>query len=511
MIEIIIGAIVAIVVALYVYFELPLKRIKRLTSAIPGPKGLPIVGILFDVRKEKAGTFGFLWNNTQKYGPIFKIPSVGRLAINMTNPEDIEVLLKNNEILDKPYSTTKFFKPWLGNGLVFSAGPYWKQQRKLITPTFHFNILEKFFEVFNEQGDILIKLLKEKADGKTNIDIFPYMQSFALDVICETAMGTKIHAQTSARSAYVLAVQDMERIIVERFISVIQQIDFLFPFTENGQTQRKALQILKESTDKLIRKRRDDLIKESENKSDENQDDSFGTKKRLAFLDLMLQARNMDGTPLTNEQISDEVSTFTFAGHDTTSTQLAFLFYLLSKNPHIQEEIYKEQCDILMGEKRDPTFQEVQEMHYLERTIKEAQRLLPSVPLFSRQVTKDLQLKTNNYLAPEGSILTVFTFGLHRNPNIYPDPEKFDPDRFLPENLRERNPYSFVPFSAGPRNCIGQKFAMLEMKTSSSKILRNFKILPAFEADGTPYEPDLRAYIVLTAVNGVQVRLVSRT
>nr|UZE89891.1 cytochrome P450 CYP4XF [Chrysoperla zastrowi sillemi] len=352
MIEIFIGLVGVILVVLYLRLELPLRRIKKLTSTIPGPKGLPLVGILFDITKDK-DALGYLWKCTQTYGHIFKIPIVGRLAINMSNPEDIEVLLKNNEILEKPYTTAKFFRPWLGNGLLLSRGSYWKHQRKLITPTFHFNILEKFYEVFNEQGQILIEILKEKADGKTNIDIFPYMQSFALDVICETAMGTKVHAQTKPRSAYVLAVHNMARIIVERVLSAIQQIDFLFAFTENGRTQRKALKVLKESTDKLIRKRRNDLIKESENKSNESQADTVGTKKRLAFLDLMLHARNMDGTPLTNEQISDEVSTFTAAGHDTTATQLALLFYLLSKNQHIQEEIYKEQCDILMGEKQE--------------------------------------------------------------------------------------------------------------------------------------------------------------
>ncbi|XP_044727066.1 cytochrome P450 4C1-like [Chrysoperla carnea] len=416
-------------------------------------------------------------------------------------------------MINKPPIIKKFVNDWLGDGLLFSEGSYWRQQRKLITPTFHFSILEKFFEVFDEQGDILINVLKEKADGKTNLDIFDFIKALALDVICETAMGTKMHSQTiSVDTDYVTAVNEMQRILLERLYTPLHQSDFIFQFTKNGRIHRKSLQILNEKSDEIIHQRKKYSFNLStSNVSNIKDESSEYTKKRLVFIDLLLQAKNLDGTPLTNKQIREEVATFIFAGHDTTSTQLSLLCYILSKHPNVQEEIFKEQCTVLMNKNREPTFKEVQEMQYLERTIKESQRYFTVVSFLTRHVHKDITLKTNNYVVPKGAMLSIFVTSLHQNPKIYPNPEKFDPDRFLPENVQKREPFAFIPFSAGSRNCIGQKFAMLEMKLTVSKIIRNFKILPAYEEDGTPYEPQFKTYMVLTAVNGIKIRLIPRT
>lgn len=126
----------------------------------------------------------FFKNCAQKYGTTFKFQLAGRLAVIISDPKDIEVILRHNENLNKPSSAATFVGPWLGEGLLLSVGGHWKEMRKLITPTFHFNILEKFFVVMNEQADVLIDILKKKASGTEDLDIFPYFQLFALDVIC---------------------------------------------------------------------------------------------------------------------------------------------------------------------------------------------------------------------------------------------------------------------------------------------------------------------------------------
>nr|UZE89878.1 cytochrome P450 CYP4XF3 [Chrysoperla zastrowi sillemi] len=243
---------------------------------------------------------------------------------------------------------------------------------------------------------------------------------------------------------------------------------------------------------------------------DDNSNVCLGSKKRIIFLDLLLQSTHLSGEPLTDKEIIDEVTNFMFAGHDTTSVQLSLLMYLLCEHPEIQNELYKEQCAILTDINGDPSFKQIQEMNYLERTIKESQRILPCVISFSRKMTADIQLKTNNLLLPKGCTASIFVYDVHHNPKIYENPEKFDPDRFLPENIRGRHPYAYIPFSAGPRNCLGQKFALLEMKTVMSNIIRNFKILPAYEDNGDKFKPIFRRYMLLTSLNGIQIRLESR-
>lgn len=140
-------------------------------------------------------------------------------------------------------------------------------------------------------------------------------------------------------------------------------------------------------------------------------------------------------------------------------------------------------------------------MKYLERVIKEAQRVYPSIPIVGRELYEDLMLQ-GNYLVPKGTQLCINIFALHHDPKVWPNPHKFDPDRFLPEAIQLRHPYAFIPFSAGPRNCIGQKYAMLAIKVTLSTIMRKYKILPS------PYikdKPLLAGEIVLLSKNGLHI------
>ena len=132
---------------------------------------------------------------------------------------------------------------------------------------------------------------------------------------------------------------------------------------------------------------------------------------------------------------------------------------MIALHPEVQDKIYEEIQEVLGADKsKIATMQELNKMNYLERVIKESLRLYPSVAVVSRKLNEDLQL--GPYLIPRNCMVTVQIFMLHRDERFFPDPEKFDPDRFLPENLENRHPYCFVPFSAGMRNCIGQKYAV---------------------------------------------------
>ncbi|XP_023241982.1 cytochrome P450 4C1-like [Centruroides sculpturatus] len=161
-------------------------------------------------------------------------------------------------------------------------------------------------------------------------------------------------------------------------------------------------------------------------------------------------------------------------GYDTTAHATSWTFYLLGRFHEIQEKLYSELQEIFKNDmNRDITIDDLTKMTYLECVIKESMRIYPPLPFIARK--NPSEMKIGNYLLPANSTLVISIYGIHHNPSVYENPEVFDPDRFLPKNYKNLHPYAFLPFSAGPRNCLGSKLAMIKMKTVLANVLRNFK------------------------------------
>lgn len=278
--------------------------------------------------------------------------------------------------------------------------------------------------------------------------------------------------------------------ITSQTFSVLGRIPFIFNLTSQRKLRDSALQILHGETRSTIAKRRDNINIE---RSSNNEDGSPSKKRNLPFLDILLISQRA-GNNITDESIREEVDTFMFEGHDTTSSAIAFAIYQLSINPEIQQRAYEQALEMIDREKEP--------MDFLEAVIKETLRLYPSVPILSRILDRDTNI--NGTLHPKGTSVTVVTYNVHRNERYFPESEKFDPYRFL-DRSKEIHPFAFIPFSAGPRNCIGQKFAMLELKTTLSVLLRNFEILPVVD-----FEPLQIPELVIKSGNGIRIRLRKR-
>ncbi|XP_055709607.1 probable cytochrome P450 4s3 [Phlebotomus papatasi] len=482
-----------VVLAIYLlkidFFQrcLRFRKIIDFSYKLPGP---PITELTRKAHKEKV--LPWLLECRQKYGSRFLIWFGKDLIFFLTHPEDIKFVLSSQEIITKS-GNYKVIKPWLGEGLLTSTGTKWQKNRKLLTPAFHFNILKQFQTVMDDCSEILIKKFSAVANEEP-VDIYPYITLYALDVICETAMGIKKNAQENSESEYVRAVKKICEITHRRSFSMILRIPFFWNLSSYRKVQDDTLKILHDETRRVIQLRRKALENLNINTSEILNEASsmLGMKKRLAFLDMLLIAQR-EGKDLTDEHIREEVDTFMFEGHDTTSSAIAFTIYLLSHHPEEQEIAYQEV--------RDYEGRELETMKYLEAVIKESLRLYPSVPFYSRMITQE-KITMGDLEIPSGVTLSVQPYILHRDPEIFPKPDVFNPERFL--NAENMHPYAYVPFSAGPRNCIGQKFAMLEMKKTLAKVLHHFEFLPADE------KPILLAELILKSNNGVRVRLKKR-
>jgi cytochrome P450 family 4 len=425
---------------------------------------------------------------TTEYGSTVKI-RLGSFYISLITIDYklIELILSSNKNLMKSLNYS-YVRPWLGNGLLLSDGAYWKQHRKILTPAFHFEILKQFVGIFQSVGNVLIDNLR-KYEESPSVDLHPLVALCTLDTICETAMGTKINAQKGDNNEYVHCVKEMCRIVIDRCLSPIKLFRITYWMTKDYYIQKKVLHILHEFTTSVITSK-----KQTKNgRSDD---------KKSAFLDLLLKF-SQDQNLLSDEEIREEVDTFMFEGHDTTASAICFALYALANHPKIQKTVLEEQRE-LFGDEKDPTiaYQELQDMKYLELVIKETLRLYPSVPVIGRYTQEDFLFE--GQVIPKRTNVALYIYGLHRNPEYFPEPEKFDPDRF--DNLNGSLPFAYIPFSAGPRNCIGQKFAMLEMKSVISKVIRHFELTPAVPR----HELILSVETVLRSANGIKVGLKKR-
>ncbi|CAG9860044.1 unnamed protein product [Phyllotreta striolata] len=432
----------------------------------------------------------------EKLGPIFKVYVLAYgESLVVADPKFVEYILSSQKLIDKS-TYHAFLDSWIGTGLVTGGGAKWRRHRRLIAPSFHFSILRDFIDVFESVGDVFIKKLNKEV-GKKSVNISPLVSLCTLDIICEATMGVKLNAQTEVSSDYINAVKTMCKIFISRLFFPIPK--YLYWLTPNYYAERKAVKILHNYSDTVVRNK----IKENSVVTAENYDgNDVDEKKKLAFLDHLLNI-NAKGEVLTTAELREEIDTVMFAGHDTVSATISFALYCLAQHPEIQEKVVEEQKAIFSDFKHGKvTLENINEMNYLELVIKECLRLYPPVPFLGRLFSEEVEWEGNVF--PQGLNVMISIYAIHRNEEVFPDAEKFYPERFVESS--KINSYNYLPFSIGPRNCIGQKFAMLELKTILSKVIRNFRIFPSEPNEKLKLIPN----VVLESGNGICIRLEKR-
>ncbi|KAK9875031.1 hypothetical protein WA026_005838 [Henosepilachna vigintioctopunctata] len=374
------------------------------------------------------------------------------------------------------------FRKLSGNGLVVNHGESWRKRRKLLTKHFHFSTLSNYVDMFNREINHLIEALQKNMDQC--VDVAFYVRNMTFNIINDTLFGN-ISAITSKESREYL--ESMATVTEVSLLKALKpHLNVLWPFLKLKKVEDDALKKM----DGYISK----AIEESCGKHCQNEIDISNMLSLLRSAPLLF-----DSTAIRNE-----IDTFIFAGQDTTSTSLSFILMVLANYPKHQETLFKEISNVI-GDRRTPTSVDFTSMEFLDRFIKECLRLYPPFIMSQRLLLKEL-ITTTGYRLPAGTIVFVSIFDIQRNPNLYPDPEVFDPDRFLMENVVKRHPFTYIPFSAGPRNCIAQKYAILTIKTSICRILQNFQIEPVTMIDNIEFCIDA----MLQVKNGIKVKFRKR-
>ncbi|EAA06725.5 AGAP000193-PA [Anopheles gambiae str. PEST] len=505
-----------IVCCLAAYLE-RYRRLVRHINCIPGPATLPIIGNALLINADREELFNRIIASRKLYG---RRQGITRIWNGMTP----YVLISQAQAVEKILSSTKniekgrdyeFLQPWLGTGLLTSPASKWQHRRKILTPTFHFRILADFVEVFNKQATVLVEKLAKELDNEAGFDCVRYITLCSLDIICETAMGCPVYAQRQSDSEYVRAHEKIGEIMLNRLQKLWLHPDIIFRCTRQYREQQKCLDILHRFSYRMITERRSiiqtgSVVKQAntEDGLDANNNNCEGTgRKQLAFLDLLIEASD-GGRILSDTDIREEVDTFILGGHDTTATSISWTLFLLGTDPTVQERVVQEiECVMGDGGERWPTMRELNEMRYLEACIKEGLRLYPSIPIIGRRLTEDVRLA--DHVLPAGTNAVIVVYQLHRDPAVFPNPDRFNPDHFMVDassSQEPRHPFAYIPFSAGPRNCIGQKFGALEAKAVLVAVLRQYRV----EAVDRRENLTLYGELVLRSKDGLRIRITKR-
>ncbi|KAM6216827.1 cytochrome P450 4F2-like [Rhynchocyon petersi] len=390
-----------------------------------------------------------------------------------------------------------FLKPWLGDGLLLSSGDKWNHQRRLLTPAFHFNILKPYVKIFSEAANIMHDKWQHLiSKGSEHLDMFEHISLMTLDSLLKCVFSFDSHCQEKP-SEYITTILELSALTVKRHHQIFLHWDFLYFLTRDGQHFQKACRLVHNFTDAAIQERRRTL-------AEQGVDDFLKAKakaKTMDFIDVLLLSRDEDGKELSDEQVRAEADTFMFEGHDTTASGISWVLYNLAKHPEYQERCRKEVQE-LMGDCKleEIEWDDLAQLPFLSMCIKESLRLHPPVTVISRRCTQDVVLP-DGWVIPKGTTCLINIFGTHHNPSVWPNPEVYDPFRFDLENSQKRSPLAFIPFSAGPRNCIGQTFAMTEMKVVLALTLLRFRVLP------DEVEPKRKPELILRAEGGLWLRV----
>ncbi|XP_058115805.1 probable cytochrome P450 4aa1 [Anopheles ziemanni] len=442
-------------VLLYIFSDYFKKCI--LALRLPGPKAYPIIGSCLEITKTGLVSQEMA-NAYKKYGPLARFWLSAYPMFVVFDPDDLKVILSSKKHTDKSVFY-KLLHNFLGRGLITSSGHKWSSHRKLIQPSFSIAILEKFTETFSDSASALIdKLPKEE----TVLNVTEYVNNCVLDILNEAVLGVPVKS-TDKKEMETSPFRQGKVVAPYRLTHPWLLFNFIYKLTDAATVELDQKKQLEEFSRKMIDRRREAL------KTQKPTD-------RRCLMDFMIEISN-ENPDFTEDDIIDEACTFMLAGQDSVGAALAFTLFLLARHQDHQAKCYEEiRQHIGSDPSMLPTAENIRELRHLEACIKESLRLYPSVPLMARKIGEDVRV--GKYQLPAGSEVLILPYATHRVEHVYPDPERFNPERFG-DGAPHQNPYAFLPFSAGPRNCIGYKFAYIEMKTIVSRVLQNFHLSPA--------------------------------
>ncbi|NXS60233.1 CP3AT protein, partial [Brachypteracias leptosomus] len=441
----------------------PFWTFKKL--GIPGPQPVPFLGTFLGYRH---GILHFDQMCFEKYGKMWGIFDGRRPLMAVLDP----VLIKNI-LVKECYSIFTNRRNFGLNGILESAlnvaeDEQWKRIRTVLSPTFTSGKLKEMFPTIIHYGEKLVKNIEKKVANDEFVTVKSVFGAYSMDVVTSTSFSVNIDSMSNPSDPF---VTNIKKFLDISFISPVFLILVMFPFVI-PVLEKMNVTLLPSDVMGFFKGVFVKMKKEREKDS---------SPDRVDFLQLMIDSQNSHDSSksaetdsyktLSDEEILAQALIFVFAGYETTSSTLSYIAYNLATHPDVQQQL-QDEIDANLPNKARPTYNAIMQMEYLDMVVNESLRLFPVGGRIERVCKKTVEI--NGVTIPKDMVVLIPVYVMHRDPEYWPEPEEFRPERFSKENKESIDPYTFLPFGAGPRNCIGMRFALLTLKVAVVLLLQNF-------------------------------------
>uniref|UniRef100_A0A8C2WB40 Cytochrome P450 3A n=1 Tax=Cyclopterus lumpus TaxID=8103 RepID=A0A8C2WB40_CYCLU len=443
--------LVALITLIFVYSCWPYGIFKKM--GVPGPQPVPFFGTMLAYRK---GFIGFDQDCFNKYGKIWGIFDGRQPVLCVTDPSMIKAIL-----IKECYSLFTNRRNFRLNGQLYDAvsiaeDDQWKRIRSVLSPSFTSGRLKEMFDIMKHHSANLTSSMKKKADKDEPLELKEFFGPYSMDVVASTAFSVDIDSLNNPSDPFVTNIKKMLKFdLFNPLFLIVAFFPFMGPVLEKMEFSFFPSSVT-------------DFFYAALQKIKSNRVHS----KEKVRLSVTAKHYSKSISPgLNDHEILSQAMIFLFAGYETTSSSLTFLLLTL---PNI-------------------TYQALMQMDYLDSVINESLRLYPIAARLERVAKATVEI--NGLVIPKGMVILVPTWPMHRDPNLWPEPEEFKPERFSKENKEAIDPYMYMPFGAGPRNCIGMRFALVMMKLALVEILQKFSFSVCKETE-IPLEMDIQGLLM---------------
>jgi len=442
------------------------------TREPPTHDGLPVIGNTHQLVSQQGGLF----EAAAEHGDVVRLQLLGMGDLYLVSSPALveELLVDPDNQFQKATQSKEDLQSLIGEGLILSDGELWERQRERIEPAFYMDRIKGYTETMTAEIE---RAATDWADEPT-VDIEAEMKALTLRILVTAMFGSEINYEDRGIRETVTQLQEPGEPAKQPIARMIPQ----WVPIPMWRRYKQGIDEMESVIETFIEARRGEV--------DEHDD----------LLSMLLAGTDEEGEEMSEKLVRDELMTFLFAGHETTATALTFSWFLLAQHPDVERRLTEELDTVLDG--RQPTFEDLPQLEYTEKVLKEAMRIYPPVPTVPREPTEATTL--GGYRIPAGATVGASQWVIHRDERFWDDPQAFCPKRFDSES--DRPDFAYFPFGGGPRRCIGQQFAMVEAKLILARLAQQYTVELVSDPD-----VDLSVSITTRPLEPIKMRIASRS